>query len=134
MRVLLSAGPIFLLLLSSCSKSVEPEDLYGRWNYVKVENAYPQDSLPDGELKLQSSAIIFDKNSNLVIEWGGKKLSSGKFRMDGKMIRYTEDLPGNQKREFPFLINSLSDRELIFQTMDQSSTTVTARKEYVSNQ
>lgn len=103
--------------------------MYGRWDYLKVENSNPQDTLPAGELELQSPAIIFDKNNDLVIEWGGKKLSSGKFRMDGKMIRYTEDLPGNQKREFPFLIKSLSETELVFQTMEQNSTTVTARRE-----
>ena len=45
------------------------------------------------------------------------------------MIRYTEDLPGGQKREFPFLIKSLSEKELVFQTMEQNFTTVTALKE-----
>jgi len=133
MRILLSAIGIILPLLSACSNSTEPEELYGRWNYVKVENTDPRDSLPNGELELQSPAIIFGENKDLIIEWGGKKLSSGKFRMEGKMIRYTEDLPGNQKREFPFLIKSLSETELVFQTMEQNSTTVTARKVEVNN-
>ncbi len=129
MRVTLNTFSIFLIFFSSCSNSVKPDELYGRWNYVKVHNTNLQDSLPEGELEHQSPAIIFDKNNALIIEWGGKKLSSGKFRMDGKMIRYTEDLPGNQKREFPFLIKSLSKTELIFQTMEKNSTTVTARRE-----
>ncbi len=129
MKTLLNCFAVFLLLFSSCSNSIKPEELYGKWKYVKVDNANPQDSLPDGELELQSPAIIFTASNDLIIEWGGKKLSSGKFRMDGKMIRYTEDLPGNQKREFPFLIKSLNKTELVFQTMEHNTTTVTARKE-----
>lgn len=129
MRLLLSACSIVLLVFTSCSNTIKQEELYGRWNYLKVNNTNPQDTLPDGELELQSPAIIFDNKQNLVIEWGGKTLSSGKFRMEGKMIRYTENLPGGQKREFPFLIKSLTDKELIFQTMEQNVTTVTALKE-----
>jgi hypothetical protein len=129
MRILKNVIPVFFILLSSCSKDIEPKDLQGRWNYIKVENRDPQDALPDGELEMQSPAIVFSRDNDLLIEWGGKKLSSGKFRMDGKMIRYTEDLPGNQKREFPFLIKSLSETELVFQTMEQNSTTVTATRE-----
>ena len=128
MRKLLT-GAMVLLMLSSCSKSIDQKDLYGKWKYVKVDNANPQDSLPDGELELQSPAIIFTRNNDLRIEWGGKKLSSGKFKMDGQMIRYTEDLEGNQKREFPFLIKSLTKSELVFQTMEQNTTTVTAVKD-----
>lgn len=129
MRLLLSACSIVLLVFTSCSNTIKQEELYGRWNYLKVNNTNPQDTLPDGELELQSPAIIFDNKQDLVIEWGGKTLSSGKFRMEGKMIRYTENLPGGQKREFPFLIKSLTDKELIFQTMEQNVTTVTALKE-----
>ena len=129
MRLLLSACSIVLLVFTSCSNTIKQEELYGRWNYLKVNNTNPQDTLPDGELELQSPAIIFDNRQDLVIEWGGKTLSSGKFRMEGKMIRYTENLPGGQKREFPFLIKSLTDKELIFQTMEQNVTTVTALKE-----
>ncbi|SKB32873.1 hypothetical protein [Daejeonella lutea] len=127
MRIIGNILVIFLFLLSSCSKDFELKDLQGRWKYITVDNRNPQDVLPEGEIELQNPAIIFDKD-NLIIEWGGKKLSSGKFRMDGKMIRYIEDLPGNQKREFPFLIKSLSKTELVFQTMEQNTTTVTATK------
>ncbi len=84
---------------------------------MKVDNTDPRDTLPEGELELQLPAII---------EWGGKKLSSGNFQMDGRMIRYTETLPNNQKREFPFLVKSLSEKQLVFQTMEQNSTVITA--------
>lgn len=129
MRFFLNACAVVFFVSTSCSNTIKPEELYGRWNYVKVDNTNPQDTLPDGELELQSPAIIFNDKQDLIIEWGGKKLSSGKFRMEGKMIRYTEDLPGGQKREFPFLIKSLNDKELVFQTMEQNFTTVTALKE-----
>ncbi|WP_411272977.1 hypothetical protein [Daejeonella sp.] len=127
MRLFLNASAIVLLVLTSCSNTIKPEELYGRWNYIKVDNSNLQDTLPDGELELQSPAIIFSNNRDLIIEWGGKNLSSGKFRMEGKIIRYTEDLPRGQKREFPFLIKSLNSKELVFQTMEESPTTVTAR-------
>ena len=129
MRFFLNVCAVVFFVSTSCSNTIKPEELYGRWNYVKVDNTNPQDTLPDGELELQSPAIIFNEKQDLIIEWGGKKLSSGKFRMEGKMIRYTEDLPGGQKREFPFLIKSLNEKELVFQTMEQNFTTVTAFKE-----
>ncbi|MGB4399421.1 MAG: hypothetical protein WBJ10_08625 [Daejeonella sp.] len=128
MRHLRNALALIFVLCSSCTNSIKPEELYGRWNYVNVDNSNPQDTLPDGELELQSPAIIFNDNNDLIIEWGGKKLSSGKFRMEGQMIRYTEDLAGGRTREFPFLIKTLNETELVFQTMEQNVTTVTARK------
>lgn len=128
MRQLSYAFALIFALCSSCTNDIKPEKLYGRWNYVDVDNSNPQDTLPDGELELQSPAIIFNDKNDLFIEWGGKKLSSGKFRIEGKMIRYTEDLPGGQKREFPFLIKSLDNKELVFQTMEQNVTTVRALK------
>jgi hypothetical protein len=48
--------------------------------------------------------------------------------MDGKMIRYTEFLEGGGKREFPFLIKELGEKELVFQTMEQNYTRVKAKK------
>lgn len=128
MRHLRNALALIFVLCASCTNSIKPEELYGRWNYINVDNTNPQDTLPNGELELQSPAIIFNDKNDLIIEWGGKKLSSGKFRMEGQMIRYTEDLPGGRTREFPFLIKSLNDTELVFQTMEQNVTTVTARK------
>lgn len=122
-------GTVVLMFASSCSNQVKQEDLYGRWKYIKVQNADPRDSLPEGELELQSPAIIFSKPNKLIIEWGGKQLSHGQFRMEGKMIRYTEDLGGGRKRDFPFLIKSLDKNQLVFSTMEQNFTTVTAIRE-----
>lgn len=117
-----------LLAFTSCSESIKSEDLYGRWNYVTVENFNPPDSLTSNDLIQQAPAIVFSKGNNLVIEWGGKQLSHGTYKMDGKMIRYTESLEGGIKREFPFLIKELSENELIFETMEQNFTRVKAKK------
>ena len=117
-----------LFLFLSCSGSVDPKDLYGKWNYVKVVNADPEDITSDEELKQAKPVIFFSENQELKIEWDGKLISAGKFKLDGKMIRYTETLEGGRTREFPFLISKLTDTELVFQTMEKNYTRVTAIK------
>lgn len=117
-----------LFLFLSCSGSVDPKNLYGEWNYVKVVNADPEDITSDEELKQVRPAIIFSESQELKIEWDGEQISTGKFKLDGKMIRYTETLEGGRTREFPFLINKLTDTELVFQTMEKNYTIVTAIK------
>lgn len=118
------------MIFCSCNASIDPLKLYGKWSYVKVENLNnnPPDSVSASELAVQQPSITFTQNKGLVIMWGGKKLSSGKFRIEKNMIRYTEDLPEGKKREFPFLVSELTEDHLIFETMEQSSTRVTAVK------
>lgn len=116
------------LVLASCSNAIDEDQLYGRWNYIAVENFNPTDSLSRDELTAQAPAIVFSIDNKLVIEWGGKQLSHGNYKMDGKMIRYTEFLEGGGKREFPFLINELGDKVLVFQTMEQNYTRVKEKK------
>lgn len=118
-----------ILLCSSCSFEIEQNDLVGRWNYIKVVNADPEDITSDEELKQASPAIIITETNDLVIEWGGKQLSKGKYKLEGKMIRYTESLEGGRTREFPFLISKLTDTELVFETMEKNYTRVTAIKQ-----
>lgn len=117
-------------MFCGCTTYPDAEKLYGKWNYIKVENpnSNSPDSVTAAELTLQQPFITFSKNRDLIIMWGGKKLSSGKFRIDKNMIRYTENLPDGKKREFPFLVTALSDDKLIFETMEQNSTRVTAVK------
>ena len=119
---------VLLIVFSSCSNAIDADELYGRWDYVAVENFNPPDSLTREELIAQAPTILFSKDNKLVIEWGGKQLSHGTYRLDGKMIRYTEFLEGGIKREFPFLIKELGDKELLFQTMEQNYTRVKAKK------
>jgi hypothetical protein len=119
---------VLSIVLNSCSKGINADDLYGKWNYIAVENFNPPDSLSSKELIEQAPAIIFSKGNKLEIEWGGKQLSHGTYQMDGKMIRYTESLDGGRKREFPFLIKELGENKLVFETMEQNYTRIKAKK------
>jgi len=114
------------LLMISCTRKINKEDLYGKWTYTLVQNFNPIDSLSSFELQKERPAIVFSADSNLLIEWGGKKLSFGTYRMDGKMIRYTEVLEAGRKRSFPFLIKEFENNKLVFETMEQNPTRVTA--------
>ncbi len=118
-------------LFSTCSSSLKPDTLFGKWKYIRVinPNSNPPDSIPANELAIQKPYIIFSKPNKLVILWGGKKLSSGTFWIDGKMIRFKENLPGGKTREFPFLVSELDSHSLVFETMTNDGTRVTARKE-----
>jgi hypothetical protein len=117
-----------LVILTSCSKSIDIEDLYGRWDYISIKNADPEDIMTDEEVKSQKPYIIFKSNNELIISWADKQISYGKFKMDGKMIRYTENLGDERTRDFPFLILKLSENELVFQTMEKNFTKVSAKK------
>lgn len=119
-----------IVLCLSCKKAVKPEQLYGEWKYIKVEspNERPAYSMPQEEIKAENPSIMFSKNNDLVIMWGGKRLSYGKFRMDGSMIRYKEKLDGGITREFPFIIREISAKQLVFETMSQDISRITAEK------
>ena len=119
---------VFVIVLGSCSNAIYSDELYGIWNYIAVENFNPPDSLTSEELIIQAPVIIFSTGNKLEIVWGGKQLSNGIYRMEGKMIRYTEFLEEGRKREFPFLIKELGEDELVFQTMEQNYTLVKAKK------
>ncbi|HEY0896561.1 MAG TPA: hypothetical protein VGE15_08445 [Sphingobacteriaceae bacterium] len=125
-----SSNVLFLFLMvwfSACSSAVDPEELYGSWKYVKVVTpSAPEEDLDAEALAAESASIMFTRSDSLIIWWGGKRLSRGKFRMEGNLIRYREDLEGGTTREFPFRVNSLNDRKLVFQTMSQQGTIVTA--------
>lgn len=125
--------PIVLLLLVfmlvSCSGSINQDDLQGNWSYIKVESpSNPEENLTEQELLEQKPSISFTSHQDLTIMWGGKRLSYGKFRIEGNLIRYTENLSGGQTREFPFLVSKLTEKELVFETMEQNATRVTAIK------
>ena len=50
---------LIMLCLSACNKTVKPEDIYGKWKYIKVEhpNANPPDSLRKEELQARKPYI-----------------------------------------------------------------------------
>lgn len=128
MRVILFVS--FLLTFSACKNSIKPEELYGEWRYVKVEepNKRPPFVMPQEDLEAARPSIKFTKENRLIIIWEGKQLSNGKFKMDNRMIRYTENLEGGAVREFPFLIKEISDTLLVFETMREDASRITAVK------
>ena len=120
-----------IILISSCKPAIKSADLYGTWKYLKVENpnSTPPDSVKHDELLLQAPYIQFTKSDSLIIIWGGKVLSHGKFKMDGNNISYTESLPGGTSRTFPFYISKIDGKNLVFETLGEQGTRVTAVKE-----
>src|SRR5580698_4461766 len=119
---------IFAVLFNSCKSSISPDELYGKWKYIKVEqpNAHPPDSVRSDDLAAQSPYIQFSKNNTLEIIWGGKVLSHGKFTVDGRNIRYTESLEDGTTRQFPFWVSELTDKEIVFETKGDDGSRVTA--------
>jgi|SRR6185312_6271920 len=122
---------ILLLLFASCGPGVKPENLYGKWKYIKVENpnASPPDSVSSEDLAAQAPSIQFSKNNDLVINWGGRVLSHGKFRTEGQNIQYTETLADGKTRTFPFWVSKLTDKYLVFETKGADGSRVTAVRE-----
>jgi hypothetical protein len=122
---------ILTLLLTACKPALKPDKLYGTWKYIKVENPNetPPDSVSKSTLQEESPSIRFSKGDSLTIVWGGKTLSHGNFVIDGMNIRYSEILPGGKTRTFPFYVSEITDKELIFETLGEEGTKVTAIKE-----
>jgi len=120
-----------IVLFASCKPAIKSSDLYGTWKYVKVENPNenPPDSVKHNELTAQSPFIKFTKSDSLIITWGGVVLSHGKFKMDGMNINYTENLSDGTTRKFPFYISKITDKDLVFETLGEHGTRVTAIKE-----
>jgi hypothetical protein len=118
-------------LFSACKSSIEPEELYGKWNYTKLENPNqnPPRTEPDWKLKIEKPYILFTKNNNLEIWWSGELLSHGKFRTKDNDIWFNEVLDGGQKREFPFHVTQLTDKTIVFETSGDDGSRVTAVKQ-----
>jgi hypothetical protein len=123
--------PVAIVLLVSCKQKVivTANLLYGRWNYVKVENPYahPPDSVKSDELKIQKPYILFSKDS-VQMWWGGGLLSRGSYKVSGDSIQYKEILPGGQTRVFPFIVTRLTDKDIVFETTGEEGSLVTAVK------
>ena len=115
------------LLCAACNSSIEPANLYGRWEYVKVANpnSNPPDSVSTTDLQINTPYIQFSKDS-LLIYWGGKVLARGSYRIDGKNIRFKQMLEGGKVREFPFWISKLDNYNLVFETTGEDGSRVTA--------
>ena len=117
-------------LFTGCKHAVTATDLYGKWNYTKVEN--PDQTTPgvsDIELRQQAPYIEFTKADSLRMIWGGKLLSHGTFTVDGTNIQYKEILADGSTRSFPFFISSFKDGSMVFETLGKDISRVTVVKE-----
>lgn len=121
---------VLVLFVTACKPSLSPDSLYGSWKYIKVENPNqtPPDSVQHDELQAASPSIRFTKTDSLIITWGGKVLSKGVFAIQNQNINYTEDIPGG-KRKFPFYVSKIDDKNMVFETLGEEGTRVTAVKE-----
>ena len=119
------------MLFTACGPSIKPEDLYGKWNYTKLESpgANPPSAEPDWKLQMDKPSIEFSKKNELTIYWGGKVLSYGTFTVDGKNIRYKQVLPDGRIHEFPFHITQFTGKEIVFETLGKEGSRVTAVKQ-----
>lgn len=120
-----------LLLLGACKHAVTATDLYGKWNYTRVEHPKqsPPGAVPTYELKEQAPYIEFTKADSLRMVWGGKLLSHGTFTVDGTNIQYKEILPDGSTRSFPFYISSFKDNSMVFETLGEDASRITVVKE-----
>ncbi|MCD8741746.1 hypothetical protein LT679_14115 [Mucilaginibacter roseus] len=130
-NIILLINITLLFLISGCSGNLKPEKLRGKWKYVKVFNpeAFPPDSISTMELQELKPYIEFTGDNKLQIIWGGKVLSKGTYRIEADNIYFKEDLGNGQTREFPFYVSSLSDKQIVFETVGADASKVTAVKE-----
>lgn len=119
------------ILFAACKSSIKPEQLYGKWKYLKIENTDVRstNNVTSEQLEAESPYIQFSKNDSMLIIWGGRILSHGSYKLDGNNIRVKEILPGGKTRDFPFIISQLDDKNLIFETTGDDGARVTAVKE-----
>ena len=120
-----------ICLFGACNSSITPNQLYGKWKYIKDEqpNANPPTVTSAGDLKIEDPSIQFFKDNTLQIWWGGKMISHGKFTCEGHNIQYTETLPDGSTRKFPFWVSVLTDKQIVFETKGEDGTRITAVKE-----
>lgn len=117
-----------IIMFWGCTPSVEDKDVYGVWQYIKVENPNQGEVTPDEELKENTPSIQFSEGNRLEMIWGGKVLSKGTYHIEYPVINYEENLKENGSRKIKFLIKKLEDDILVFQTMEADAVRVTARK------
>lgn len=121
---------LLCLTATACKHSVTAPDLYGKWNYTKLE--HPNKSTPgpsEGQLSEDAPYIEFTPSDSLRMFWGGKLLSHGTFTVDGTNIQYTEILPNGNTRKFPFFISEFKDNTMVFETLGEDASRVTVVKE-----
>ena len=64
-QFIFASAILLICFLAACKSSINADDLYGKWKYIKVENprATPPDSISHDELIQQAPYIQFSKNN-----------------------------------------------------------------------
>lgn len=127
-RILTGCIVVILIGISACTRSLKDEDLYGVWQYVKIENPNQGTVTPDEEVRENDPSIRFSDGNKLEMVWNGEILSHGTYHLQYPLINYREDLKEKGSREIKFLIKKLENDVLVFQTMEADAIRVTARK------
>ncbi len=128
MKFRLAAAVCLIWNSIACGNKSSQEALNGVWNYTKVENLNDSSlTLKDWEIAEKSPSISFSKDLKMEIVWGQKTLSHGTYKLEGDIIRITENLQKG-KRDFPFIIRELEEDRLVFETMTGIVTRITAKK------
>ncbi|MFD2145703.1 hypothetical protein [Mucilaginibacter antarcticus] len=119
------------LVLASCGASITPETLHGKWKYTRVRNpkASPPDSVSSVTLGIEKPYIEFTNKDSLIIHWDGRVLSHGTYKLEGRNIIYKEVLADNSTREFPFYIENVDGKQMMFTTKGEDGSEVTAVKQ-----
>ena len=122
---------VLTLIISGCGTDVTEQDLQGRWIYKKV--SYLKESPPvvqEGEtLAKKRPYLEITKEGKLSIYSEAREISKGTYVLEGNIIRYEEILEDGIKRKIPFLIKSLKNNQLTFETMDSNTISIVAQKE-----
>ncbi|SRR5690606_23314224 len=131
MRKIFAGIIVLTLIISGCGTTVTEQDLQGKWIYKKV--SYLKENPPviqQGEaLAKKYPYLEIEKGGKLSIYSEGREISKGTYVLEGNIIRYEEVLEGDIKRKIPFLIKSLKNNQLTFETMDSNTISVVAQKE-----
>jgi len=122
---------IIAVFFAACKPGVSPESLRGKWNYIRVThpNSESHDSVNTTTLQLEKPYIEFTDKDSLIINWDGRILSHGTFKIDGRNIQYKEILADGKTREFPFYVEDMQDKKLIFSTKGADGSEVMAVKQ-----
>jgi hypothetical protein len=130
-KALLVITATITLFTAACTGSLNTQQLYGKWKYVKVgvPNSSPPDTVTTADLEENKPYIEIKPDGNFNIFWGGKLLSHGTYKIAGKNLNVHELLPDGKSRDFPFFVSSLSDKQITFETLDKDGSRVTAVKE-----
>ena len=131
MRKIFAGIIVLTLIISGCGTTVTEQDLQGKWIYKKV--SYLKENPPviqEGEaLTKKHPYLEITKEGKLSIYSEDREISKGTYVLEGNIIRYEEILEDGIKRKIPFLIKSLKNDQLTFETMDSNTISIVAQKE-----